>query len=579
MKLVGSRRSQTKPLSLFALAALAAAGLGLGASSAQAGLTGAAKRESKAALKERGLLPVKVSCRLVGKRGSDGARCHWVAAERRGSKSLSCRGTSELPSARASLRFKLSGCRKDGGATGLNKTMPDRLAKKGLEATDAFCWGLLGRGFSCSFEARKFADRTYDCSGTATFYRKRFRIRKRNCTVNPAATAAQAGLGSTLAAVGLSRPEIRCRQAEGVWKCDWRAYKSSAGWTYHCEGGASAASPEGDFQTDPCRLRAPDRSPRGGANPGLHFGVNEAWGEQLGQLSRVGRLGGDTLRTNLTWAAVEPSPGEYNWGAFDALYSRILASGARPLFIVTGAPCWAVQKPGCTKSGHYPPAPAFDGAWEDFVAAAAQRYPQARAVEVWNEPNYAAFYAGGPDPERYAKLLKLAYAAVKSVAPQMPVISGGLAAFTKNRNGAMRYDSFLRRVLAAGAATSADAIGHHAYSGRLLRDGHVDGLRLQLAELKDVMVDFGAEQLPFWITETGVSTAGKKVDQREQAKTDVRAYKMLRKTPGVEAVIVHRWRDQPGRGAESGYGLTTRKGKAKKALCALAKARGRSCPK
>jgi hypothetical protein len=575
---VGSHRWRTLPFALPALAATVAAGLAL-AASAQAGLSGAAKRETKAAISERGLQPVKLGCRQIGKRGSDGARCHWVAAERRGGKSFSCRGTSELRSARATLRFKRSGCRKDGGATGLNRTMPDRLAKKGLETTDAFCWGLLGRGFKCSFEARRFADRTYDCSGLASFYKKRFQIRRKSCTVNAAATAAQAGLASTLAGSGLSRPEIRCREGGAGWECDWRAYRSSAGWTYHCDGAASAASPEGGFHVDPCRLRAPDRSPRGSANPALHFGVNEAWGQELGEVDRAGRLGGDTLRANLTWASVEHTQGQYNWGAFDALYSRILASGARPLFIVTGAPCWATQRPGCTKSGHYPPAPAFDQAWGDFVAAAAARYPQARGIEVWNEPNFAAFYAGGPDPERYAKLLRIASAAVKSVAPQMPVISGGLAAFTKNGKGAMRYDKFLRRMLAAGAATSADAIGHHAYSGRLLRDGHVDGLRLQLAELKDVMVDFGAEQLPFWITETGVSTADKKIDQREQAKTDVRAYKMLRKTPGVETVIVHRWRDQPGKGAESGYGLTTRKGKAKKALCALAKARGRSCPK
>jgi hypothetical protein len=556
------------------------AGLALGAASAEAGLAGAAKRDTKGALKERQLQPVKVSCRQIGQKGSDGARCHWVAAERRGSETLSCRGTGELPSARAELRFKRSACRKDRGATGLNKTIPDRLAKKGLEATDAFCWGLLGRGFNCSFEARKFADSTYDCTGLSSFYKKRFRIRRRNCTVNAAATGAQTSVASTLAASGLGKPEIRCREAEAGWRCDWRAYRGSAGWSYHCDGVARAATSDATFEIDPCRLRAPDRSPRGNANPALHFGVNEAWGKELGELGRAGRLGGDTQRTNLTWASVEGTPGEYRWEAFDALYSRILAAGARPLFIVTGAPCWATQKPGCGSSdGHYPPAPAFDDAWGDFVATAVQRYPQARGIEVWNEPNYETFYAGGPNPERYAKLLKIAHAAVKSVAPSMPVISGGLAAFTKNGKGAMRYDTFLRRVLAAGAGSSTDAIGHHAYSGRLLRDGHVDGLRHQLAELKDVMVDFGVEKLPFRITETGVSTAQKRVDQREQAKTDVRAYKMLRKTPGVEAVIVHRWRDQSGKGAESGYGLTTRKGKAKKALCTLARARGHSCPK
>lgn len=565
-------------LGAFAVALLAL--LAFGEASARAGIQTIAKRETKTALAERSLQSIKLGCRQIGKKGADGVRCRWVAAERRGSKTFSCRGTGELPSRAASLRFKTTSCKPDRGGTELTKSMPDRLGKKDLEATDSFCWGLLGRGFKCSFEAIRFADRTYDCTGTATHYRNRFKIRKRNCAVDSQATQAQGSVGSSLLARGLHSPEVRCRDTGQSWRCDWRAYSQTAGWNYHCDGVATAASLAAAFDLDPCRLRAPERSPLGPPNPQLLFGVNESWGVRLGEVPRAAALGSDTLRTTLNWASVEFSPGNYYWDAFDATYSRMLSAGVRPLFILMGAPCWATQKPGCRQTeGSNPPAPAFDAAWRTFAAEVARRYPQAAGIEVWNEPNYAAFYAGGPDPERYAKLLELAHDGVKSVAPKMPVISGGLAAFTKNGKGKLRYDTFLRRVLEAGGAGNADAIGHHSYSGRRLRHGHIDGLRLQLAELKDVMVDFGEQGLPFWITETGISSASKGISEKEQAKTNVKAYKMLRKTPGVEAVIFHRWRDFGRSGAESGYGLTSRKGKAKRALCALAAARGQKCPK
>ncbi len=269
-----------------------------------------------------------MSCRQVGKRGSDGARCHWVAAERRGSKSLSCRGTSELRSARARLRFKRSGCRKDGGATGLNKTMPDRLAKKGLEATDAFCWGLLGRGFNCSFEARKFADRTYDCSGThllpealpdsqAELHRERRRNRGSDRSRIDAGRLRPESARDPLPRVrrGL---EVRLARLSKLRRLD-----------LPLRGRASAAAPRRLPDRPVPASRAPDRSPRGSANPALHFGINEAWGQELGELNRAGRLGGDTLRTNLTWAERRAHPGRSTTGAHSTRSTRGSSPPAR----------------------------------------------------------------------------------------------------------------------------------------------------------------------------------------------------------------------------------------------------------
>jgi len=568
--------------SIPALLALLAFCLGfalLAPGDAGAGIKGKAKSATKSALKAADLEPVRIGCRAIGKKGRDGIRCRWVAAERSGSATLACRGTGELPAKRADLRFKRSRCKRDKGGTNITAGAPDRLAKKGLEATDAFCWGLLGKGFLCRYEARRFGDRTYDCRGLAKLRGKRFKLRRKKCDVNAPATAAQGSVGSALAAGGLKPASIQCRPDTGGFKCGWRALRGSGGWTYHCEGTAKTGA-GGPANLGPCNLSAPEKAPLGPPNKSLHFGVNEGWGTMLSEIDRAARLGGDTLRSTLVWASVEHSPGKYYWGHFDKIYSRMLADGHRPLFVIMGAPCWAAANASCKLGeGGHPPAPAHDGKWRQFVGKVAARYPQARGLEIWNEPNLDTFYRGGPNPARYAQLLRLARQGVDSVGSKLPVIFGGLAPFNKARAGQIRHDDFLRKAFQSGAAKYADAIGHHSYSGRRLRDGHTEGLRIQLAELKDVMIDFGVPDKPLWITELGQSTAQKKVGQKEQAKTIARAYKALRKVPGVDALIMHRWRDTKGKGPESGYGLTTKSGKAKKVLCKLAKTRGRSCPK
>lgn len=568
-----------RPLIAAILGLLAAVGLlTLTAPAAEAGIKGKAKRATKAAIASAELEPVQIKCRALGKRGKNGVRCKWVAAERRGANAYACRGKGDLPSRRSDLRFRRDRCKKDRGGTRVTRSVPDRLAKKGLEATDAFCWGLLGKGFLCRYDATRFADRTYDCRGIAKLRGKRFKLRRKRCQVDGPATAAQGAVGDALARRGLAAESIRCRPDGAAWRCGWRATQGTGGWRYHCEGTAIAPS-GGAVELDPCDLDAPDVAPLGLPNPDLHFGVNEGWGTMLGEVPRAAKLGSDTLRTTLTWASVEYSPGDYYWGFYDKLYSRMLANGTRPLFVVMGAPCWATGNGSCRLGqGNHPPSPAHDGAWRRFVGEVAKRYPQARGIEVWNEPNMDDFFVGGPNPSRYATLLELARRGVDSVGSKLPVIFGGLAPFNKSRPGEMRHDAFLRRAFQSGAAGDADAIGHHAYSGRRLRDGHTEGLRSQLAELKDVMIDFDVPNVPFWVTEVGMSTAQRKVDQGEQAKTIARAYKALRRVPGVDAVIVHRWRDAGGSGLESGYGLTTRKGKAKKALCKLAELRGHSCP-
>lgn len=566
---------------LLALIALLCAGLFVAANPepASAGLKSKAKKQTRQAVAVREMKLVKLRCRRVGNRGPRPARCKWTAAKRRGSKTLRCKGQTDLKRGRGRLRFQKTGCKKDTGGTKLNRTIGVRLAKGGLEKTDAFCWGLMSGAFKCSFEAIRFANRTYDCSGAIKVSGSQYRYKRNSCSVDPEATQAQRAVRSDLQGSGLRPDGVRCRESYG-WVCSWNASKASAGWRYVCEGTARSASAGGPFRRDPCRLNAPSRSPIGNPQAGQLFGVNEGWGRYQNEISRAEAAGSNTLRASIAWYTVEKSPGQYTWDYYDQVYSRMLSEGVRPLFIVTGAPCWAAPGNCAGGAGSRPPSPAFEDEWGRFVAKVANRYPQAAGLEIWNEPNYDMFFKGGPDPERYARLLNQAYLGVRSVDDDLPVIFGGLAAFRRNVAGKeMRYDTFLRRTFAAGAANSSDAIGHHAYNGNELGEGHVDGLRWQLADLKDVMIDYGRRDMPFWITETGVSSAPASISTQEQAQTNAKVYRTLHRTPGVEAVIFHRWRDTGDTGKESGWGMTTHTGAAKPVLCAIAAERGRSCPR
>ncbi len=93
----------------------------------------------------------------------------------------------------------------------------------------------------------------------------------------------------------------------------------------------------------------------------------------------------------------------------------------------------------------------------------------ADAIEVWNEPNldreYGGSGAGQVNPENYANMLREAYGAIKSVNPNVLVISGAPAPtgyFGGNCTNAGCDDApFVQRLAAAGAAAWLDCIGAH----------------------------------------------------------------------------------------------------------------------
>ena len=121
----------------------------------------------------------------------------------------------------------------------------------------------------------------------------------------------------------------------------------------------------------------------------------------------------------------EPSPGVYDWSSLDTRMALIRATGGDTVLTLAGAPDWMKGgEPGASDFSRIEvaPLPAHLDDFAALCAAAVARYPQVRAVQVWNE--LKGFYdtaANRWDAPGYAALYDRVYRAVKAVRPDVAV--------------------------------------------------------------------------------------------------------------------------------------------------------------
>jgi hypothetical protein len=188
------------------------------------------------------------------------------------------------------------------------------------------------------------------------------------------------------------------------------------------------------------------------------------------------------------------------------------------------------------------------------VRAATARYPQAVAVEVWNEPNLSGLFYPQADPARYTQLLHEAYTAVKSVNGSMPVISGGVLMSDGTGAAGPGYSSqtFLADMFADGARHWMDGLGIHVYPTDKLSDGtrvwDPAAMSRWFAQVGSVETTAGVGHVPLWVTEMGVSTKSehgfpKALTPAQQASDLVQMIQMARQNPDVRAAIIDSLQD------------------------------------
>jgi hypothetical protein len=292
------------------------------------------------------------------------------------------------------------------------------------------------------------------------------------------------------------------------------------------------------------------------------------WGQSRADVDRevalLKEIGARYVRANINWASFEADgKGKPEAGALSMYDYAIDTARAAGLEVVMplsdGVPYWASGDPakyvdangGRHWNKTYPPANMADYA-DAFRAVVARYAPRGVHVfEVWNEPNLGRFWASGPDPAAYARMLQAAYPAIKQADPQSTVLLGGLS---KNDF------AYLEGVYRAGGGGYFDAVAVHPYTYGVdptvtwngVNAGE-DRSRLSwnsfpaLKEIRRSMDAFGDTGKGVWITEFGYSTTSHDggVTEARQAEYLTKAFEYVEQFPWVKAMFWYSARNSP----------------------------------
>ena len=243
-----------------------------------------------------------------------------------------------------------------------------------------------------------------------------------------------------------------------------------------------------------------------GANTFLNLEV-ETW-KRRQTLQMVREAGIRWIKQHAPWADIEtPARGQYfdaaarrsTWDKYDEIVDLAEEAGVDIIARIDRAPAWArVNKAHPTT----PPTNYVD--YGRFLSVFADRYRgRVRHYQIWNEPNLAHEWGGAPpQPEEYARLLRVANLAVKSVDEDNVVIAAPMAATLENSPRAIDELRFLRRIYEAGAGDYLDVQAANAFGLEAPPDPNVLNFR-RVEYVRDLMVEFGLRNKPVWFNEYG----------------------------------------------------------------------------
>lgn len=227
------------------------------------------------------------------------------------------------------------------------------------------------------------------------------------------------------------------------------------------------------------------------------------------QLSTISESGLRFVRTNLSWAEVQPQPGVFHWAQTDSFMAALAKHHLDWLVILAYSAPWAASQPGIEASP-----PAQLAAYLAYVRAVARRYGRngffwkrhpglpkdpVTAFEVWNEPNSIRFWQPNPNPDAYAHLYLATRRVLHEVDPQVEAISAGLAP-----HGTQPSYSYIHAMFHAEPSLrhNLDAFGWHAYAPDAVAD------MAQVRSVRAILRKEGASNVPIELTEFGWPTAG-----------------------------------------------------------------------
>ncbi|MHB1296628.1 MAG: cellulase family glycosylhydrolase [Anaerolineae bacterium] len=261
---------------------------------------------------------------------------------------------------------------------------------------------------------------------------------------------------------------------------------------------------------------------------------------------QIAREAGFTwIKVGFGWRDIEGAgKGIFDWERTDRIVGNAEYEGLDLVVRIDHQPEWAGG--GFPLNG--PPDNLQDLA--DFLTAITTRYQgRIRAYEIWNEPNLGREWGGKtPNPDEYAGMLKVAYAAVKAGDPNAMVISAGLTPTGSWDDQSRPDDWYLESLYIAMNSDSTgylDVLGAHApgYKSPPERDpaevaanpdlgGHRAFAFRRVEDLRAIMVKYGDSGKQIAILEFGWSSDSRPdssyywhhVTEEEKADYIVRAY-------------------------------------------------------
>lgn len=218
------------------------------------------------------------------------------------------------------------------------------------------------------------------------------------------------------------------------------------------------------------------------------------------------------VRQPFSWARIETTPGDLDFSVYDRVMAAAASAGLRVLPVLMDPPAWRSTAPASGRlRAMYPPRDPAQMAV--LAGAVAQRYGPGgsfwadhpgltpapiRSWQVWNEPNIQAFWATGPDPAAYVRLLAAVGSAIKAVDNAAEIVVGGLP----YAGSGLTPPAFIDAIYAAGARGTFDTIAVHPYAA------DVNGVLAILHQVRLQLDELGDPERPIWPTEFGWATGG-----------------------------------------------------------------------
>jgi len=212
-------------------------------------------------------------------------------------------------------------------------------------------------------------------------------------------------------------------------------------------------------------------------------------------LTRIAKGGFVWVRQSFTWSQIEPEPGRFDWTVPDRIMAALARHpGLRLVAVLDDSP-------------HIPP--AEPDRFAAFAHAFAARYgAQVDDYQVWDEPNLADHWGGGPaNPPAYADLLARTARAIRAADTNARIILAGLAPTVETGPQNLSDVRYLEQLYQAGAAPYFDVVAGKPYGfytgpdDRRADEAVLNFARLLL--LREVMVAHGDAGKAVWASHWG----------------------------------------------------------------------------